>query len=657
MAKPNPNDFRVLPPNDEDLIPLYIGSDVSKPFWIKWGVVRQILTPILPSGAAAWGSIATGTGVASQTDLVAYLNANYIDPTELAAALSNYVPTSRTLTINGFTYDLSADRSWTISGGGAVDSVNGQTGVVVLELNDIDDVNAPSPTVGQVLQWNGTEWVAATISGSGTVTSVNSGININVDNTDPANPIVNSLSDRYKTTSTTSNSVSNGSKNFTVDLNLSYISLQEILVVYDASNHMHGEVTSYNSSTGALVVDIKNHTGSGTYTAWVLNLDGTPVDALSGSGTTNEIAYFTGARVLASLPVATYPSLTELSYVKGVTSSIQDQLDENQTAIYPYITNYYLGSANSLNILIEPSIDRLYIPANSTGEIKVYEASTGVLIATITLASVASCFYVNSELWATNTASGTIARYNATTGVFIANITGSGTRGTSAYQYSSTKVFITNLTSNNVTVVNPTTNAVHATISSASLGGNGAFALAYNNNSSSSHFGYIAVILSTVNEICLIDPATNTVVTAGVNPSSSLNDPRGIVYDSSTDRYYVINANGQTVSVIQPSGTGFVLDTLINNIQRGFGIVQDTTTNLIYTTGSNLEGSVLGNQMLYTISPASKSVIKVTSTSVRNTTTTHVNNISIDNTNGFIYTNTYGGTLNTNIAVKLKLRP
>jgi hypothetical protein len=161
----------------------------------------------------------------------------------------------------------------------------------------------------------------------GTVTSVNSGININVDNTNPAAPIINSLSDRYKTSSTTSNSVTNGSKNFTVDLNLSYIPLQEILVVFDPANHMHGEVTSYNAATGALVVDIKTHTGSGTYTSWVLNLDGTPVDALTGSGTANEVAYFTAARVLASLPVATYPSLTELSYVKGVTSSIQTQIN------------------------------------------------------------------------------------------------------------------------------------------------------------------------------------------------------------------------------------------------------------------------------------------------------------------------------------------
>jgi hypothetical protein len=153
MTRPNPNDFRVLPPNDEDLIPIYIGSDVSKPFWIKWKVLREILTPIIPSGTAAWGSIATGGGVASQTDLIAYLVANYypllsnpagyvtatqlsttllgyVTTAALTAALANYVPTSRTLTINGVTFDLSADRSWTVSGGSAAwGSIGAGTGV------------------------------------------------------------------------------------------------------------------------------------------------------------------------------------------------------------------------------------------------------------------------------------------------------------------------------------------------------------------------------------------------------------------------------------------------------------------------------------------------------------------------------------------------
>jgi hypothetical protein len=197
---------------------------------------------------------------------------------------------------------------------------------------------------------------------SGTVESVNSGVNISVDNTDPDNPIINSLADRYKTTSTTSNTVSNGSKNFTVDLNLSYIPLQEILVVFDSANHMHGEVTSYNPATGALVVDIKNHTGSGTYTSWTLNLDGTPVDALTGSGTSNEIAYFTAARVLSSLPVATYPSLTELSYVKGVSSAIQTQLNGKQATL-----SAGTGISLASNIVTNTAPDQTVVLTAGTG--------------------------------------------------------------------------------------------------------------------------------------------------------------------------------------------------------------------------------------------------------------------------------------------------
>jgi hypothetical protein len=56
----------------------------------------------------------------------------------------------------------------------------------------------------------------------------------------------------------------------------------------------------------------------------------TPV---GGTGTANEIAYFTAGTTLGSLTTATYPSLTELSYVKGVTSGIQTQINGKQDTI------------------------------------------------------------------------------------------------------------------------------------------------------------------------------------------------------------------------------------------------------------------------------------------------------------------------------------
>ena len=52
--------------------------------------------------------------------------------------------------------------------------------------------------------------------------------------------------------------------------------------------------------------------------------------SIDGSGTTNEITYWVDSNTLGSLTTATYPSLTELSYVKGVTSAIQTQLNNKQ---------------------------------------------------------------------------------------------------------------------------------------------------------------------------------------------------------------------------------------------------------------------------------------------------------------------------------------
>jgi len=118
--------------------------NLKRPLIVPFDVLlAQIVASInIPAGSAAWGSILPGTGVSSQTDLITYLNANYyplssnpasyitaavlastllnyVTTSALTAALSGYVQTSRTLTINGVTYDLSADRSWTVSGGSA----------------------------------------------------------------------------------------------------------------------------------------------------------------------------------------------------------------------------------------------------------------------------------------------------------------------------------------------------------------------------------------------------------------------------------------------------------------------------------------------------------------------------------------------------------
>jgi len=60
--------------------------------------------------------------------------------------------------------------------------------------------------------------------------------------------------------------------------------------------------------------------------------DGSALTGISGGGgvgigTTNTVAYWNSTSTIGSLPTGTYPTLTELSYVKGATSSLQEQID------------------------------------------------------------------------------------------------------------------------------------------------------------------------------------------------------------------------------------------------------------------------------------------------------------------------------------------
>lgn len=80
-------------------------------------------------------------------------------------------------------------------------------------------------------------------------------------------------------------------------------------------------------------------TGSGTIEGDTALTFDTTTDVLSTGGlllsslTASQIVLTDGSKNLVSASVATYPSLTELTYVKGVTSAIQTQLNAKQATI------------------------------------------------------------------------------------------------------------------------------------------------------------------------------------------------------------------------------------------------------------------------------------------------------------------------------------
>jgi hypothetical protein len=132
--------------------------------------------------------------------------------------------------------------------------------------------------------------------------------------------------DRYLTTSSTSNTVSNGTKTFTVGTGLSYSSQQDVVISYNASNHMHALVTSYNSGTGVLVVDVNHHTGSGTYTAWTVNVGGmVPLQSIiwgdiTGTlGNQTDLATALNAKLETTTAASTYAPIASPTFTGTVT--------------------------------------------------------------------------------------------------------------------------------------------------------------------------------------------------------------------------------------------------------------------------------------------------------------------------------------------------
>lgn len=76
-------------------------------------------------------------------------------------------------------------------------------------------------------------------------------------------------------TSATSVAIGTGSKSFTTDTGKAYQAGDNIRITSDADptvNWMHGAVTSYDSGTGALVVDVTSTGGSGTLSDWTLKV-------------------------------------------------------------------------------------------------------------------------------------------------------------------------------------------------------------------------------------------------------------------------------------------------------------------------------------------------------------------------------------------------
>jgi len=93
------------------------------------------------------------------------------------------------------------------------------------------------------------------------------------------------LGDKYQTTSTSTLTVQNGAHNFFVAAGLAYSPNQTVIITdaTAAGNHMHATVNSYDRVSGEMYVNVTAHSGNGTHSSWIVNLDGA-VGAVGATG-------------------------------------------------------------------------------------------------------------------------------------------------------------------------------------------------------------------------------------------------------------------------------------------------------------------------------------------------------------------------------------
>jgi len=212
-------------------------------------------------------------------------------------------------------------------------------------------------------------------------------------------------------------------------------------------------------------------------------------NAVTGTGTANQITYWATSGTVGSLNTTTYPSLTELSYVKGVTSAIQTQINGKQATLTNPVTgtgtNNELAAFNSTGSTITSLTTATYPSLTELSYVKgVTSAIQTQLNSKITLDDVIFTVYAlyggaapltDGSVWhfsnganaptAGNTAANndSFMPYSCTLQAAVVNVSGNTTAGTNENQLWE----LLNVTQNTTaTIGNIQTNGASATVTS-----------------------------------------------------------------------------------------------------------------------------------------------------------------------------------------------
>jgi hypothetical protein len=276
-----------------------------------------------------------------------------------SSAASTYVPLTRTLTINGTTYDLSADRTWTIPTHDAVTigtanglSLSGQ--VLSLALSSTSATGALSST-----DWNTFNGKQAALNGTGFVKI--SGTTISYDNTSylplTGGTLTGDLAIRKTSGIATLNFINTGSQNdtgfiqhqeTTVDLSVMRFSVSDNDIatdyfVFGNTDPVGGEGFKERFKiTGTGIVTLGTWNGT-SITDTYISSAATWNAKIGGSGTTNYLSKFTASGTIGNSVI--YDDGTNVT-IGGTASLNKLTVQSGATFAINTPSSYALGVAN-----------------------------------------------------------------------------------------------------------------------------------------------------------------------------------------------------------------------------------------------------------------------------------------------------------------------
>ena len=225
------------------------------------------------------------------------------------------------------------------------------------------------------------------------------------------------------------------------------------------------------------------------------------------------------------------------------------------------------------------------------------------------------CFdSVNNRMYVSNSNINRVKVINCVTNLVIANIIVGTFPIELVFNPVNSRIYVANNVSDNISMISTLTNTVVGSVSTGA--GSNPSSIAYN---STSDFVYITCITS--NDVRLIDCSTN--ILSGVPIPVGLL-PEGIVYNENLDLMYVSNNDSGTVSVID-CDSGTVTNTVVvgsdpigisyNSISNSLYASSDTTTS-VYVVGDGLQFYVAAfpnyNQFTTDVSNNPKTIKQIT---------------------------------------------